>query len=76
MKLEADNRNNGRLLVSRCLYAWRTMPDPRRLGTDSLLGRIYRGFIRFANTLITASNMNMLATARRGQPPKKANQAG
>ena len=52
-------------------YGWPKALDPRRMGCDTLLGRVYREFVRLTMTLYAVSNVKVLAQARKGQPAKK-----
>jgi len=52
-------------------YGWPKALDPRRMGCDALLGRVYREFVRLTMTLYAVSNVKVLAQARKGQPAKK-----
>ena len=54
------------------VYGWKRLPNPRRMGCDALLGRVFRESHRHVTTLYAVMSVKLLSTSRKGQPAKKA----
>jgi uncharacterized membrane protein YgcG len=65
-----DEVYKSRMLIFQQYYRWQQV-DSRRLGSDSLFGRIAREFDRRQPSMFSVSRVRCLARAQRAQPPKR-----